>query len=245
MAAVRAGTGTLGKNCLLFSNNAVRRSSWILPVAIVIDREIEPDNPTYGVGCPDWCRNACVAACPTRALSGSGSMDPRKCISFLSYFGDGITPAELREPMGMYVYGCDICQNVCPRNTPWLSQALPVNKRVQSIEKDFDLSVLLHMDKNHFESRVWPRMFYMGYNDIWRWKMNVARVMGNSLDPKYVPDLERAFDENNDERVRGMIAWALGRIGGKAARRVLEKMTIPAETVVKTEIDNAMERISS
>ena len=52
--------------------------------------------------------------------------------------------------------------------------------------------------------------------------MNVARVMGNSLDDRYVDDLIRAYNENNDERVRGMIAWALGRIGGKKAKDALD-----------------------
>jgi epoxyqueuosine reductase len=222
VAAARAGMGTFGKNCLLYAGRRARQSSWILPITVVVDREFSPDDPTVKMGCPDWCRNACIAACPTRALKGNCAIDPRKCISYLTYFGKDITPRELREPMGMYVYGCDICQNVCPRNRPWLSQELPVNQRVAAKAKYFELSALLHMDRDYFTSKVWPHMFYMSPDDIWKWKMNVARVMGNSRDDRYIPELVRAFEENSDERVRGMIAWSLGRIGGSQAGKILE-----------------------
>ncbi|MCK5343081.1 MAG: HEAT repeat domain-containing protein, partial [Candidatus Heimdallarchaeota archaeon] len=67
-----------------------------------------------------------------------------------------------------------------------------------------------------------PHMFYMSYKDIWRWKMNVARVMGNSRDEKYIADLIRAFKDNPDERVREMAVWAIGNIGGPEALTALE-----------------------
>lgn len=221
-AAVRAGLGRTGKNCLFYSRSAARKSSWVFPITVTVNREFEPDTPSNGIDCPEWCRNACVAACPTRALKGNSRIDPRKCISYLSYFGEGITPGELREPMGMYVYGCDRCQEVCPRNQPWLAQELPANSRVEDKAKYFDLSKLLLMDKDYFTTYIWPHMFYMPPNDIWRWKMNVARVMGNSTDVKYVKDLARAFRENDDFRVKGMAAWALGKIGGVEAKALLE-----------------------
>ncbi|MFZ5563914.1 MAG: epoxyqueuosine reductase [Thermodesulfobacteriota bacterium] len=225
VAAARAGLGDFGKNCLFYAFNAVRGGSWTLPIAVVVDREFTPGTPTLGIGCPDWCKNACIAACPTGALKGNGRIDPRKCVSFLSYFGDGITPMKLREPMGMFVYGCDRCQNVCPRNQAWLAQELPVNERAAAKAGNFDLRALLHMDTGYFQSKIWPHMFYMSAADIWRWKMNVARVMGNSRDQTFVPDLVRAFQENDDPRVKGMAAWALGRIGGGAAREALKKFT--------------------
>lgn len=212
VAAARAGLGTFGKNCLFYSNRVVRCGSWTLPIAVVVDREFTPGTPSMKTECPSWCHNACIAACPTGALKGNGRIDPRKCISFLTYFGDEITPLELREPMGMYIYGCDRCQNVCPRNQPWLAKKLPLNERVVAKAQDFDLRLLLHMDKTYFEAKIWPHMFYMDSNKIWKWKMNVARVMGNSLDSGYLPDLERAFHENQDERVRGMIAWAMEKL---------------------------------
>ena len=241
VAAARAGLGTFGKNCLLYANNTARQSSWILPVAIVIDHEFEPDQPTVRMGCPDWCRNACVSACPTRALQGNCKIDPQKCISFLTYYGDGLTPRELREPMGLYVYGCDRCQDVCPRNRALMSQDLPVNEKVVAKAADFDLVKLLHMDKEYFTSKIWPHMFYMSPDHMWRWKMNVARVMGNTLDRKYVPELVKAFRENDDDRVRGMTAWALGKLGGREAKEALEQFRPGSEGIVREEIDLALD----
>ncbi len=240
VAAARAGLGTFGKNCLLYANNVARRSSWILPMAVVVDAEFAPDAQTVEVGCPAWCRNACISACPTRALKGSCAIDPRRCISYLSYYGDGITPLELREPMGMFVYGCDRCQDVCPRNSAWLAQELPVNKKVAARAGDFELTSLLHMDRAYFEAKIWPHMFYMSANDLWRWKMNVARVMGNSLDRKYVPDLIRAYSENDDVRVKGMAAWALGKLGGDEAVNALRGWLAGSDGPVRAEVEQAL-----
>jgi len=240
LSAARAGLGTFGKNCLFYSRRVARKSSFVFPIAIVVDHEFAADEPDIAVSCPDWCRNACVAACPTRALKGDGKIDPRRCISFLTYYGEGITPLKLREPMGMYVYGCDRCQNVCPRNINRITEEKPLNPRVLSKSTDFDLSRLLHMDKSYFEQKIWPHMFYMSADDIWRWKMNVARAMGNSLNPVYVADLIRAFKENSDERVNSMIAWALGRIGNSEAMSGLKLFLENSKGIVKEEIELAI-----
>ena len=241
LAAARAGMGTFGKNCLFYSNKVAHRGSWVLPIALVIDREFDPDEPTLEVGCPEWCKNACITACPTGALKGPRKIDPRRCISFLTYFGEGLTPMKLREPMGLWVYGCDRCQNICPRNAAWLAEELPQNKSVARREKDFELPRLLHMDREFFENKIWPHMFYMSSNDLWRWKMNVARAMGNSLNPKYIKDLVRSFRENEDERVKSMCAWALGRIGGAEARAALDNFLNENEGQVREEILLALE----
>jgi len=242
LAAARAGLGTFGKNCLFYSRKAVRQGSWIVPIPLIVDHEFEPDDETLVVGCPDWCRNTCIIACPTGALKGPRKIDPRRCISYLSYFSEDLTPKELREPMGLWVYGCDRCQNVCPRNKPWLTKELPLNKRVMEMTENFELSKILHMDRKYYRKLIWPHMFYMGLGDMWRWKMNVARVMGNTLDPKYIPDLVKAFNENDDKRVKCMVAWALGRIGGSEAREALESCLKASEGEVKEEIIEALEQ---
>ena len=244
LAAARAGLGTFGKNCLFYSRKAVKQGSWILPIPLIVDQEFEPDKDSSMIGCPDWCKNACITACPTGALKGPRNIDPRKCISYLTYFGEGLTPKELREPMGLWVYGCDHCQNVCPRNRPWLVEDLPLSHRVTKIEEDFELSKILHMDRDYYRKKIWPHMFYMGLGDIWRWKMNIARVMGNSLDPKYVPDLIKAFKENKDLRVKCMVAWSLGRIGGLKAQNALKLFLKNSEGQLRQEIEEAIEHLS-
>ena len=245
LSAARAGLGTFGNNCIFYARRVARGSSFVFPITLVVDCEFKPDEPSVAMGCPDWCRNACVAACPTRALKGGGKIDPRRCISFLTYYGSGLTPQDLREPMGMYIYGCDRCQNVCPRNIPWMAEEKPVNQRVSAKASDFGLSRLLHMDAVYFEKKIWPHMFYMSPNDLWRWKMNVARAMGNSLNPVYVADLIRAFQENSDERVRCMAAWALGRIGGDEAVEALGRFLKNSDGVVRKEIEQAMVSVSA
>ncbi len=242
LAAARAGLGTFGKNCLFYARNGVDGASWNSPVPIVVNREFAPDTPSVEFGCPEWCRNACIAACPTRALQGQGKIDPRRCISFLTYYGQDLPPREIREAMGLWVYGCDRCQNVCPRNAPRLAARKAVNEKVAEMEEDFELPRLLHMDEKYYETRIQPHMFYMPSSEIWRWKMNTARAMGNSLDPLYAPDLIRAFRENDDERVRGMAAWALGRIGGPEAKMALESFLGESAGGTEEEILHALGR---
>jgi epoxyqueuosine reductase len=244
VAAARAGLGTFGKNCLFYSRKVARCGSWTLPIAVVVDKTFTPGIPSVEMDCPSWCRNVCITACPTRALKGNSRIDPRKCISYMTYFGDEITPLAYREPMGMYIYGCDRCQNVCPRNQAWLSKELPMNRRVATKAKNFDLKKLLHMDRKYFKSKVWPHMFYMGPETIWKWKMNVARVMGNSMDPQYLPDLEKAFNENKDDRVKGMTAWAMGRIGNKDTLEILESYKKQSTKTVQDEINIAVEALA-
>ena len=242
LTAARAGVGTLGKNNFLYSRKAARKSSWISPIPLIVDYAFEPDQPTIEVGCPKWCKNTCIASCPTGALSSPNKLDPRKCISYLSYYQEGITSLEIREQLGTWVYGCDRCQEVCPRNRPWLSQPLPINNRVVAKEKDFDLTKLLHMNRDYYKTKIWPHMFYMSLDEIWRWKMNVARAMGNSIDTKYIPELIKAFEENEDERVKGMIAWALGHLGSDESKTALEQFLAGSNGLVKDEIVMALKQ---
>jgi epoxyqueuosine reductase len=97
------------------------------------------------------------------------------------------------------------------------------------------------MDKSYFLQKVWPHMFYMSADDLWRWKMNVARAMGNSRNPDYVTDLIQEFKKNTDERVRCMIAWALGHIGNREAIAGLKQFYVSGEGIVKSEIKQAIE----
>lgn len=245
MSAARAGVASFGKNNFLYANRTNANSSWVIPYVLLVDAEFEPDVSTAEVTCPIWCKNVCIAACPTGAIKGPRKLNPNKCISFLTYFAREITPLDMREQMGTWVYGCDRCQNVCPRNTAWLSRNLPVNKRVAAKVKDFELTKLLHMDTAYFEKRIWPHMFYLGSEKLWLWKMNVARAIGNTLDQGYVPELIRAFGENNDERVLGMIAWSLGRLGGAEAKKALEGFVAPSSGAVREEVEQALERLNA
>jgi epoxyqueuosine reductase len=245
--AARAGLGTFGRNCLFYSRKATFQSSFTSPITILVDQEFESDESSLAIGCPDWCKNACINACPTQALKSHkwSYIDPSRCVSYLTYTPDVITPRELREPMGLYVYGCDRCQNVCPRNRPMLAKGttLPMNKDIEAMVEDFDLVKLLHMDEKYFTEKIWIHMFYIPPKDLWRWKMNVARVMGNTLEQKYIPELKKAFLLNQDERIKGMIAWALGRIGGEESRKILNEFLSKSSGTVKEEIEYSLKTI--
>jgi epoxyqueuosine reductase len=244
LAAARAGIGTFGKNCLLYASKSALKSSFIYPIIIATDAELEPDTPNIKTDCPSWCRNVCIAACPTKALQGEGRINLERCISYLGYFGAELTPLELREPMGMYIYGCDRCQNVCPRNQPILASVMPEDSRITEMSKTFTLEKLLTMDKEYFKKFIWPNMFYMSEDFIWKWKMNSARAMGNSLDKKYIPYLIDAIKNEDDERVKSMAAWSLGRIGGDESISALKSFNNEYSGIVKNEIDMALESFS-
>jgi epoxyqueuosine reductase len=243
MSAARAGVATYGKNCFAYARKTILGASWLVSIPILLDAEIEPDEPSIELGCPSWCKNACIAACPTGALYAPKKMNPRKCIAYNTYYAPGITAADLREPMGTWVYGCDRCQEVCPRNQPWMNQALPENSSLMERAEDFQPDTLLTMTQEHYENKVWPLAFYIPKENIATWKMNAARALGNMGDRSHVPILAQVLAENPDETVRGMCAWALGRLDGERAKGVLESCLSREEGLVKEEIELALERM--
>ncbi len=243
MSAARAGIVTYGKNCFAYARKTMMGASWLVSIPILLDAEIEPDEPSIEVGCPPWCKNACIAACPTGALYKPTKMNPRKCIAFNSYYSPGITDMDLREPMGIWVYGCDRCQDVCPRNQAWVNQDLPENESLMERAGDFQLETLLTMSQDHYENKVWPLAFYIPKENIAKWKMNAARAMGNMGDERHIPALIEALSDNPDETVRGMCAWSLGKLGGSRAKDALEARLEREDGPVKEEIELALAKM--
>lgn len=243
-AAARAGLVNFGKNCIGFANRVARGASWLEIVSLVLDQEIEPDPPTMEMNCPSWCANACMIACPTRALYGPAKLNPQRCISYNTYYGDTITPLEMREPMGTWIYGCDRCQEVCPRNQPWGQQDLPPNPELEAAVDDLLPATLLNMSQEHYEQKVWPRAFYISRKLRAKWQMNAARSLGNLGDRAYVPDLTRALTDNPSPLVRSMAAWALGRLGGQKSRQALESRRSQEIDEVRDEIAWALESMA-
>ncbi len=240
MSAARAGLVTYGKNCFAYARKSMMGASWLVSVPFLIDAEIEPDEPSIDLGCPSWCKNACIAACPTGALYKPKKMNPLLCIAFNTYFAPGITHMDIREQMGTWVYGCDRCQEVCPRNQPWMNQDLPENPSLTERAGDFQPDVLLTMSQEHYENKVWPLTFYIPKDNIAKWKMNAARALGNTGDDSHVPILIQSLNENPDETVRGMCAWSLGRLGGSEAKDALESRLPEEEGLVREEIELAL-----
>jgi epoxyqueuosine reductase len=145
--ARRAGIGWIGKNgCLIIP----RMGSWFFLVEIIVDLEVKanqtvdysPDLMGNGALVPDRCGNCtrCIDACPTQALAGDGSMTPTKCISYLTIEHKSAIPVEFRGKWQNWVFGCDICQEVCPWNkdpeSSLISELRP-HLGINSLDKDF------------------------------------------------------------------------------------------------------------
>ena len=247
LAACRAGIVTYGKNGFAFADGI---GSFVVISSFVIDRNLECDAPTHEVKCPPKC-TLCIDACPTGSLYEPMKIDPRRCIGFNhwttqeegdSYVGavGSYIPPEIREKMGTWIHGCDICQEVCPRNRKRLKAQLPQNEFLTRVAEDFELTKLLNLSDEFFTKRVQPLM----YNYIHKKKYfqrNAAIALGNTGDSIYIPDIVQAM-QDPEGIVRGYAAWALGKIGGNQAHKILETYLLrETNEFAKTEIQMALD----
>lgn len=199
-AAVRAGVGNFGRNNFIYTE----AGSWVNVETWLLDEELDFVHEENELPCPDDCRQ-CIDVCPTGALTGPFSMNGRCCIPYLTYDEPGLTPADYREDMGVWLYGCDQCQSVCPLNEGQWQQKREY-PYLNEIASRINPSSIFNMDEEFFENEIKPRYFYI--DDIIRWKMNAVRAMANTGNNKYIP-LLKAARESDDERLRQMAAWGL------------------------------------
>ena len=243
LSAARSGIVTYGKNTFAFADGI---GSFILITAFVVDAELDYDEPTMRVECPSKC-TACIDACPTGALYEPLKMNPHRCIAFNCFvtqdgYRSGVTSyilPDIREKMGVWIHGCDICQEVCPRNQKRLKARLPQNEFLVKKAEEFELTKLLNLTDGYYQKVVQPLM-YNYIRDKKYFQRNAAIALGNIGDPVFVPDLAQAMEDPED-LVRAYAAWALGRIGGSRAKQVLESSLAQetSESVVR-EIEAAL-----
>ena len=230
--AQKAGIGWIGKNTNLINWQS---GSWYflaeLLVSVKLDYDCLPPRGDCGT-----C-TLCIEACPTDAIIAPNLLDSRLCISYLTIELKGSIPQKLRPQMGNLIFGCDICQEVCP----WNSKAKPTQERGFYPRKGNlvpKLLSLMNMTQEEFSKRFKD-------SPIKRAKRrgflrNVAIALGNWKHRSAVPVLRNAL--NDDEPlVRGHAAWALGQISGKAAKTALRarlKMETQAEVI--DEINDAL-----
>ena len=239
MAGARAGVTNYGRNGFAFANDAVGQSSWVVNEPYLVDRDLEPDLPTLRVACPEKCQK-CLEACPTGALYAPLKMDPRRCIAFLSYFKGNEIPWDVRAKMGTWVYGCDLCQEACPRNKKWLEKAKTMNSTLMERADPLQLTALLTMSQEQYTHKVFPLLHYIRKENRRLWQRNAAVALGNQGDPDAVPFLITAF-QDSEPIVRGHAAWALGRLGGRKARAALEKGRLSEEDRnIREEIERSL-----
>jgi len=243
LSAARAGVATYGRNTFAFAEGI---GSFIVISTFLVDKELEYDKPTMEVKCPPKC-TACIDACPTGALYEPLRMNPSRCIAFNTFTTqDGRTggissyiPPDIREKMGSWIHGCDICQEVCPRNEKKLKANLPPDEYLAKIARDFDLNKLLKLPDEFFTKSVQPLM-YNYISEKKYFQRNATIAMGNTGDTAFVPALGQAMQEA-EGLVRSCAAWALGKIGGSRAKQILE-LSLTRETLepAKKEIEAAL-----
>jgi epoxyqueuosine reductase len=194
--AARAGVGFYGKNTLLITK---RFGSWVVLGTVVTDVEIEPTAP-LDLDCGS-CR-LCIDACPTGALDEPGTLDATRCLSYWTQ-APGPIPEEMRAPLEDRVYGCDICQDVCPWNRGVEKRKADAEARGEPLVSLVDW---LASDSAELAQR-YDRL-YVPHNDGRYLRRNALVALGNSGGPEHLELLEGLDDEH--------AAWARARIGERA-----------------------------
>jgi epoxyqueuosine reductase len=205
-AAVRAGIAFYGKNTMAITR---RFGSWIVLGSIVTDREIEP-SPRLDAGCGEC--TLCIDACPTGALDEPGVLDATKCLSYWSQAPSSI-PVSLREEMGDMVYGCDICQDVCPWNrgiekrragAPTPPGARPTVSLREWLEAGGD-DLVAEFDR-----------LYVPRNDS-RWLRRNAIVAAGNAGSSALDPLLVGHAAGHDAMLAETAEWALDRLRSRSA----------------------------
>jgi epoxyqueuosine reductase len=219
----RAGLGWIGKNTCLINPH---QGSYFLLAEILLGIELEPDPPFTADRCGTCSR--CIHACPTDCILPDRTLDARRCISYLTIELKGAIPFELRSSMGSWIFGCDICQQVCPWNQRFATPLGDAGLAPRHGTAQPDLLQELALTPEAFRDKFGrqeqePR----AHSPVKRAKRrgylrNVCVALGNSKDPAAVPGLQQALLTDPEPLVREHSAWALGQIGGQAAKEALE-----------------------
>ena len=234
--AARAGLGSVGKNTNLLHR---RWGSYFLLGELFTTLELGADPPIA-----DLCGRCtrCLDACPTGALPEPYRLDSRKCISYWTIEHRGALPEAMRPQLGEWVFGCDICQEVCPWNDkPRSGTPLPGTEerlRLPAVRRELDLAGLLALDREGFVERF--QVSAMKRPKLEGLRRNAAVAMGNRGDLSYVPALAQALGDDAPV-VRSHAAWALGRIGGVDARKaLLQALLEEVDDAVRQEMESAL-----
>jgi epoxyqueuosine reductase len=197
-----AGVGWIGKNTCIINQ---KKGSWLFLGVILTSLELEPDLPA-----PDRCGTCarCIVACPTHALIAPYQLDSNLCISYLTIEKRGEIPEEMRAGMGRHVFGCDICQDVCPWNRKAPSTSAPeFAPRPELVNPALDWLAEISEDefRNTFRGSPVRRAKRSGL------RRNAVIAAGNSGDHKFLPVLQK-LGNDEDETVAESARWARKQI---------------------------------
>ena len=235
--AQRAGLGWIGKNTCLINPDG---GSYFLLAEILLGIYLEPDAPFTADRCGSCQR--CLEACPTSCILPDRTIDATRCISYLTIELKGSIPGELRQQVGDWIFGCDVCQQVCPWNQRFSASEGDPAFKPRPGARNPDLIEALSLSREAFNRRFKDspvkRAKRRGY------LRNVAVTLGNSGLSEAVPALIQALLAEPEPLVRSHAAWALGHLGGEAAIRGLQKARQgEADPEVLAEIKSALLRL--
>ena len=233
-AARRAGIGFSAKNTMSIAPGL---GSYVLLGELLVDLELRPSEP-IAAGCGS-CR-ACLDACPTGAFVDAYTLDARRCLSYLTIELKGAMPRELRAAIGTWVFGCDLCQEVCPFNRSSRPRPLDAGLAEKPALDEIELVALLELTSSGYRRLVRKRA--IGRVNRVQLQRNAAVALGNTRSPSALEPLARALGANVSALVRGHVAWALGRIGGSEAHRTLTAaLQLEVDATVREEIALALD----
>jgi epoxyqueuosine reductase len=237
--AQRAGLGWIGKNSMLIHPKA---GSYFFLSEILLGIELEPDAPFTADHCGSCTR--CIDACPTACINSNRTLDARRCLSYLTIEHKGVTPKDLRSHQGNWIFGCDICQQVCPWNLRFAPPEGDSSFAPQGDLPQPDLigELLLGSDEfnRKFKQSPIKRAKRRGY------LRNVAVALGNAGGRKAIKALAKVLLEEAEPLVRGHAAWALGQIGGEESQSALNRALSQENNMeVRREIDDALKNRST
>jgi epoxyqueuosine reductase len=231
--AARAGMGAVGKNTMLLHPEG---GSWFLLGELFLSLDIDP-GPVRPI--EDLCGSCtlCLDACPTGALAEPYRLDANRCISYWTIEHRGALPAEARRMVGGWVFGCDVCQEVCPWNAA-PAPAVHPEMELPPERGELTLARLLGLPREEYVERF--RGSPMKRAKLEGLQRNAAVAMGNRRESRHVGPLAAAL-RDGAPLVRGHAAWALGRIGGDEAAAALEAaLADEGEEAVREEIRAAL-----
>jgi epoxyqueuosine reductase len=231
--AARAGLGWIGKHTMAIVPGS---GSFVFLGLVVTTLELAPTGAALKKHCGSCTR--CIDVCPTRALRGDYTMDATRCIADLTQRKDAI-PRALRPLIGDWVWGCDLCQEVCPPTKLARTAAAAEFAPQRDDDAYPSLEALLFLRSGEFERRFKPSA--MGWRGGAHLRRNAAVALGNALDRAAVAPLERALAGDPNPLVRGHVAWALGRIGSPRALAALrERLAAEPDESVREELASAL-----
>jgi epoxyqueuosine reductase len=207
--ASHAGIGWIGRNTCVINQDL---GSWLLLAGVATTLDLEPDAPAV-----DQCGSCtlCLDSCPTGAILDARRLDATKCIAYLTIELEGPVPEGQRSDVGNHLFGCDVCQEVCPWNlAPAVSRDPAWQPRVRDCARASEL-----WQRTDQELHAFVRGSAMTHTSLSRLRRNLAIVIGNSGDPSLAPVLDRpgrgvgnAAPSADTGIVRDAVAWAKARL---------------------------------